>query len=238
MKRIAPFCPFLTLILTFYKLLKLRNLAIICSTTQQVWGMGLFLIWCHKRLRWLFLSCALMERQWTVYLRLACVKLDSAALWGYLWFCWFPFYLYLLPSDELLVHCTLLPSRTQNSNFIPSSEERDCQSEVPCQYNNPSPIVLYYNITYSISSFHSCCCCCFCSFDVVSVECFPVPFSAPCHQGSPVLAWNSKESNWSEKECKKQRRRGPLWYIATHYSTTRSIATFTCYLSLWWPGVT
>ena len=39
LKRIAPFCPFLTRILTFYRLLKLRNLAIICCTTEQVRGM-------------------------------------------------------------------------------------------------------------------------------------------------------------------------------------------------------
>ena len=43
LKRIAPFCPFLTEILTFYRLQKLRNLAIICCTTEQARGMGLFL---------------------------------------------------------------------------------------------------------------------------------------------------------------------------------------------------
>ena len=62
---------------------------------------------------------------------------------------------------------------------------------------------------------------CLCFSFYVSVECFPVPFSASCYQGSPVLAWNRKESHWSEKECNKQRRRGPWWYIATYHSATR-----------------
>ena len=35
LKCIAPFCPFLTQILAFYRLKKLRNLAIICCTTEQ-----------------------------------------------------------------------------------------------------------------------------------------------------------------------------------------------------------
>ena len=55
LKRTAPFCPVLTQILTFYRLQKLRNLAIICCTTEQVRGVGLFLGWCH-RLTWIVLS--------------------------------------------------------------------------------------------------------------------------------------------------------------------------------------
>ena len=43
LKCIVPFCPFLTQTLTFYRLQKLQNLAIICCTTEQVRGMGLFL---------------------------------------------------------------------------------------------------------------------------------------------------------------------------------------------------
>ena len=50
LKRIVPFCPLLTQILTFYRLQKLWNLAIICCTTEQVRGMGLFLGWRHKLL--------------------------------------------------------------------------------------------------------------------------------------------------------------------------------------------
>ena len=48
LKCTAPFCPVLTQILTFYRLLKVRNPAIICCTTEQVRGMGVFLGGCHR----------------------------------------------------------------------------------------------------------------------------------------------------------------------------------------------
>ena len=83
--------------------------------------------------------------------------------------------------------------------------------------NAMTPAFVSTTVCYSISM---CTCVFFFSF-YVSVECFPVPISAACYQGSPVLAWNRKESHWSEKECSEQRRRGPWWYITTYYSAAR-----------------
>ena len=48
LKCTVPFCPVLTQILTFYRLWKLRNLAIISCTAEQVRGMGLFLGGRHR----------------------------------------------------------------------------------------------------------------------------------------------------------------------------------------------
>ena len=41
-------CDFLNWVLTFLTLQKLRNLAVICHTTELVRGMGLFLVWWHR----------------------------------------------------------------------------------------------------------------------------------------------------------------------------------------------